>query len=402
MIRWSNRGCLLKDFYDIFNIPYPTYEEISKAISHLSELFSNYSWYLTSISSDNIRSKIEEDFKLLLADIFGELAISIKLAGEGYISYSLREIRAVLDILFAGLFTISSWTPGSLRDQEGINPMANAFFSGYWGKMEVLNLDSLIPSILKFGEEGKGVVTSLEELSNRFYQDIISEFSLNKEEIGEKEEQKLKELLKESLSGFFTKFLKTKSVWADIAKEAFGNTDNFFSLFINNDQTTLRSCEEHEKKMLENLSKKLGAYVESTEDIKQKLSLLTFTLTESNEDEHNLCNYCENKASIYGIYARPDTGAMVKLIKLQLKKEELKGINSCLKESFEIIGKNNKKTYFGDIIYSELYSKLNDYVHSNIVEEPSIGEWFYNFFAPTIVVLQCVLSRPIWTGNRIK
>ena len=142
MTKWAQKGLLLKDFYEIFNIPYPTYEEVSKAISYLSELFENYSWYFQSINNDS--KKNEEHFKLLLADIFGELGISIKLAGEGYIKYSLKEVRAVLDLLFAGLFTISSWSPNSQRSEEAINPMAEAFFSGYWDRLKPFSLDSLV------------------------------------------------------------------------------------------------------------------------------------------------------------------------------------------------------------------------------------------------------------------
>lgn len=134
MEQWASGGCLPKDFYAIFNIPFPTYEEIPKAIYKLSELFHNYSRYIASISTDNKRNKIEEYFKLLIADIFGELGVSVKLAGEGFVSYSLREIRSVLDLLFAGLFTISSWTLGSQEEEEGINPMAEAFFLDIGGK----------------------------------------------------------------------------------------------------------------------------------------------------------------------------------------------------------------------------------------------------------------------------
>ena len=185
MTQWANSGCLLKGFYEIFNIPYPAYEEISKAISHLSELFDNYSWYVESIYSDNTRKKIEERFKLLLADIFGELGVSIKLAGEGYIKYSLREIRSVLDLLFAGLFTISSWTSDSQESDEGINPMAEAFFSGYWGKMNVLSLDSLVLPQIYFGEESKEkqATTLLGKLANKFYSDIILGFNIDNAKI---------------------------------------------------------------------------------------------------------------------------------------------------------------------------------------------------------------------------
>lgn len=401
MNQWASGGCLLKDFYDIFNIPYPTYEEITKAINRLSEIVSNYLSYVASTTNGNKKNKIEEYFKLLLVDIFGELGVSVKLAGEGYISYSLRGIRAVFDLLFAGLFTVSSWTEGSAEDDEGINPMGEAFFSGYWGKLKVLSLDSLVVSEIEFGEDGKRATTELQELSDKFYPDIISGFDFDKEKINSKIERKIKQLLKNSLEEFFINLLKVEgTIWKDAAKEILGNKEKFYQVLIRQDQVSLRTCEEHKNKMMQELKGKLGIDGELTEQLMQKISSLTFTEPVSNEEEYRLCDYCENKATTYGIYSRPDTKAMVKLIKLQLNDNELKEINSCIKESFKMIGKNTKETYFGDIIYSELYSKLNDYVHSNIAEEPSVEEWFYNFYVPTIIVLQCILSRPLWTHSK--
>ncbi|MCL5990241.1 MAG: hypothetical protein M1166_07925 [Candidatus Thermoplasmatota archaeon] len=403
--QWIESGCLLKDFYDIFNVPYPTYYEVSKAIQELSELFDNYSAYMTSIITDNKRNKIEENFKLLFADIFGELGVSVKLAGEGYISYSLREIRAVLDLLFAGLFTVSSWTPRSVEYEEGINPMAQALFSGYWGKLKEFNFDSLVLPIIQLGEEGKPVPISLQELSNEFYPHITSKFNFDRDKISKKWETIMKTELQESLYEFFINFSKKYGIWSDIAKEGLGNTEHFYELLIINRDVSLRSCKIHEENLLKDLRDKLGISGELTDDLRKNLSELTFELTferEPNDGESNLCDYCENEAVIYGIYGRPKTRAMVKLIKLQLESEELKGINSCVKESLKMIGRNPKETYFGDIIYSEIYSKLNDYVHSNIVKEPTISEWFYDFFLPTIIVLQCILSRPLWFHNQIK
>ena len=60
MTQWANSGCLLKGFYEIFNIPYPAYEEISKAISHLSELFNEETKTILHSESD-IEDKDKED-----------------------------------------------------------------------------------------------------------------------------------------------------------------------------------------------------------------------------------------------------------------------------------------------------------------------------------------------------
>ncbi|QRF76137.1 hypothetical protein Thermo_01654 [Thermoplasmatales archaeon] len=402
LTQWAQKGQLPKDFYEIFNVPYPNSEEISKAVSYLSELLDNYSWYLGSISEDNTRSKIERDFGLLFADIFGELAISVKLAGEGYIKYSLREIRSALDILFAGLFTVSSWVPDSIKSEDGINPFASAFFSRYWGKLTPLSLESLILPTLEIGEERKPAKNSLRELSDKFYPDIISKFAFDKHKIPRKIEQKLKSLLERSLNEFFMNFLKDTDQWSDIANETVGNSEYFYGMLMSNDEHCLRACREHESDMLNDLKDRFGIKGDLSDELKQDLLQLTFIGPEfDDETETNRCGYknCENKATIYGIISRPDTRSMSKLVKLQLNKEELRNINSCIKESFKEIQKP-VKGYFGRIIYSEIYSKLNDYVHSNIVEEPTTSDWFHEFFEPTAIVLQCILGRPLWIGNK--
>lgn len=395
MKQWVDGGCYTEDFYDIFNIPSQTNVEISTAIDKLRELFDNFSQYMAS--ADNKKNKIEKYFNVLFSDIFGELAASIKLAGEGYISYSLREIRSVLDLFYAGLFTISSWPPKSIDDEEGVNPMAEAFMSGYWGKTEEFNLDDLILPEIQFGQNTNSVIASLDKLSEKFYPEIISEFKFDKNTIKTKEEQEIKKLLKDSLGKFFINFIKKSNLWPNIKKEVLGNREYFYWALMKKEEITLKSCKIHVNDMLKDLAKKLRISGELTDEIIENLSTLTFEGPEFNDIE---CQYCKdennkNKATFYGIYLRPSTISMSKLIKSQLPKEELDGINSCITESFKRIGIQTKKPYFGEIIHSELYTKLNDYVHSNIVEEPNIYQWFYKFFIPTIVVLQCILTRPL-------
>ncbi len=363
---WAQKGFRLKDFYQIFNIPFPCYEEISKSILFLSDLLHNYSWLLDTVQTSNMAKKYRY-FNALFSDIFGELAISVKLAGEGYIKYSLREIRSSFDLLFAGIFTVSSWPSDSLNSEEGTNPMADAFISGLWGKMKELNLDDLIidADIIYF-DEGQSAKKNLVELSDELYYKLISKFNFNENKIDEKSKENLKKPLRKLLNKAFIEFIKN--------------------------DLTLKACEKHEDKLLSDLENKLGIKEELTNDLKQKLQQLTF-LVSSDEKGDILCDHCEEEAKIFGIYSRLDTRSMVKLIKYQLKNyNQLNTINSCIKKSLKAFGKKTKGNYFGDIIYSEIYIKLNDYVHSNVVEEPNITEWFYDFFTPTTAILECVLS----------
>lgn len=394
---WAQKDFSVKDFCTIFNIPYPTSKEICNSISYIAELFSNYSWYLQSIPSNKTINKTQEHFTYLLSDIFGELAISIKLAAEGYIKYSLREIRSVLDILYAGLYITSTWTYDNQKIEGGINPMAEAFFSGYWDKMKYFSLDDLVITSSEL-KDGKTISNLLLELSNELYPEIIEKFNFNINNIYDKDEKKLKKILANSLGDFFTKSLKESNEWSDVKNAIFKDIDYFYWLLMNNNEITCKACEEHLDKLLENLKKKLGIEEKLTDNLKQNLSKLVFTKSEFNEEDYNLCDYCDNKATIYGIFSRPDPTTMRKLIKLQLGDNILKELNSCIKESFKVMHKEikEKKSYFGDIIHHEIYAKLDNYVHSNIVPEPEISEWLYDYFIPTVVVLQCILSTPIW------
>jgi len=340
---WAQKDFSIKDFCVIFNIPYPPSNKISKSISYLSDLLSNYSWYLQSISSNKIISKSQEHFTYLLSDIFGELAISIKLAAEGYVKYSLREIRSVLDLLYAGLYIASTWTYDSQKIEEGINPMAEAFFSGYWDKMKCFKLDDLI-------------ITGLELKDGKLLGD------------------------------------------SEIKNIVLNDTNYFYWILMNNNKITSKACEKHLDNLLENLKNKLvGINSELTDDLKQSLSKLVFK-PEFNEENISPCDYCNNKATIYGIFSKPDPPTMRKLIKHQLENVDLNNINSCIKESFKVMHKEirKNKSYFVDIIHHEIYAKLDNYVHSNIVPEPTISEWLYDYFMPTVVTLQCILSTPIW------
>lgn len=186
--------------------------------------------------------------------------------------------------------------------------------------------------------------------------------------------------------------------WSKIKKEVLGNVEYFYLMLLSSDKFSLRACGNHEVELLESLKKKIGITENSSNESIQDIMLLMFTGPEFDEETGaGLCDYCDNKATIYGLFSRPDTKSMSNLIKVQLQKDELDGINSCIINSFSQIEKP-VKGYFGDIIYSEIYSRLNDYAHSNIVREPSISEWLEDFFLPTSIVLQCILGRSFW-GN---
>jgi len=394
-IEWMNRRLETSDFYKIFNVPNKGKKKIREAIEFLKQLNDRYASFLNSIKEKPDKGRTEKFLALLFADIFSELAISVKLAGEGYIKYSLREIRATLDLIFMGIFTISSWPGGSAESDEDINPMANAILSGYWGKMSIFkNFDRLaLPHVgVNNRSEERSMKETMHKLSKKFYEEIIYELPHNKALASNK---KAKEIFKKILEEFVVELIREDNkVVREILKN-YLSPESFHFLLMSDDNITLRACDKHEYVLLKDLKRKLRIQGKLTSKLKEKLRLLTFHTPDAKTylgNEFGRCKYCENEATIYAVYSRPDTPEMKKLIKYQLQKDKLNAINLCVKKYFELKNKKIKDKYFGDLIYSEIYTKLNDYVHANIVEEPTVSDWFNNFYIPTVKVLDCILS----------
>ena len=243
LTEWLNKGLRPNEFFRIFNVPCPTYREATDAIAFLGELIDSYSDYFGFLFNDNVKDKREQYLKLIFSDIFAELAMAIKLAAEGYVKYSLRNIRAALDLLFAGMYTISSWTEESLQGEDGINPMAEAFFSGYWGKMKSLDIDDLVLSRLRVGDEEKLIRNELHQLRDEIFQRIISKFQLDESKMPQKSILTSKKLLEGSLGKLFVEMIRNSdsSAWSELAKEGL-EPRNFYLTLISDSRFVFRSC----------------------------------------------------------------------------------------------------------------------------------------------------------------
>ncbi|MEM3290586.1 MAG: hypothetical protein QW046_03635 [Candidatus Micrarchaeaceae archaeon] len=74
-----------------------------------------------------------EPLRLFSADVLGNTATSIKLAGEGYISESLAILRSAMDILVFSIFASLAFLP---EEESDIHPFAEALSSEYYYRLK--------------------------------------------------------------------------------------------------------------------------------------------------------------------------------------------------------------------------------------------------------------------------
>lgn len=393
MSNWINNGMRTNTFFQIFNLPSQVDPTIYKAIKSLRDLVYSYSSHFGEISIDETTNKREDYLKLLFADIFGEFAISIKLSAEGYIKYSLKNLRSSLDLLFIGIYTVYSWTEGSLNLPDGRNPLAEAFFSELWDKMEELDIDQIVLSRLALRNESKEILVRKEvvDLANSFLIQLYEKFGFQIPENPRKLNtlKSLKSGIEKALA-YLVRDNENES-WRELQQE-FLSPEGFYNTLMLDERFCFRACEDHEKELLMREFKELhlsGSLDEETEKIKE---YLTFLGPEYDQSECTLtCDDCEKPATIFGLHSRPNTRGLVKLIKIQIPYGNREKLDSCVSKVFSE-NEKNAKGYFGDIIYSKLYVRLNDFTHSNIVDIPTSEDWYQSFYLPVIQTFQCLLK----------
>ncbi|MEM4066738.1 MAG: hypothetical protein QXV17_07755, partial [Candidatus Micrarchaeaceae archaeon] len=110
-IKWvKNRGGI-DNFYEIFKIPLRNKIEIDYAINDFSNASTSYGKFCFTLEKEVQMKKRFEPLKFFSTDVLGNTAISIKLAGEGYISESLAILRSAIDILISSLFASLALLP---------------------------------------------------------------------------------------------------------------------------------------------------------------------------------------------------------------------------------------------------------------------------------------------------
>jgi len=403
---FSRRGKNVDDFYRIFNIPFPNEIEIDDAIrdfigalnsaQNFKELLygdyeNSLAGWMDSEEPLNENNMLQRKYNLLSDfsdDMLGNLATSIKLAGEGYIYESLAILRSAIDILFSSLFGSESWVG-----------LANAMTSPYYHRLNEISSDDIVINNIIFEDEDKEMLVSniINKVASNCLDDYLTEFHVDREKIAAKYLDRYKKIIRYSL---IRACPETINNYGDKSYRSMKNEithpTNFLDFILMDDHYTYRACKEHERKLLEKLQKQLeigGSYDELPEEIKKGLRQLTFELESpwENEDKPLTCNDCDNPPVIWGIHVRFDKRSMLKYLKAHMDKDPLRKINECTKLAFN--GKHNE--FFGDVIDRKIYNELNPYSHGDPKDEPNIQEWYNEYIKPFLESLSCIYRNLI-------
>ncbi len=396
------------DLYRIFNIPFPGTIEIDDAIrDFIKALNSNYDFddLLYGESEDLINSWLDSEespnennmlqrkygsFMYFSFDVFGNLATSIKLAGEGYIYQSLAILRSAIDILFSSLFGSESEIPRVID-----------MTSPYYHQLNEISWDDIVINNIQFGEgvEDEDVILrkAINNATSNCLDNYLKELRKDGESITVKDLNRYKKIIRDSLIRASAEMMnKSNDESYKSIKNEITHPSNFFGNIVMDDRYTYRACEEHERNLLERLQKQLeigGNFDILSEEIKDGLRQLTFDLEIpwENEDRPPTCDDCDNPPVIWSIHVRFDKKSMLKYLKAHLDKDALIKINECTKLAFN--GKHNE--FFGDVIDRKIYNKLNPYSHGDPKDEPSIQEWYIEYMKPFLESLSCIYSNLI-------
>ena len=400
------RGKNVDDFYRVFNIPFPNAIEIDAAIRDFIGALNSYqdfydllygeyenglAGWIDSGEAPNENNILQWKYKVFSSfsqDMFGNLATSIKLAGEGYIYESLAILRSAIDILFSSLFGSESWIG-----------LANTMNSPYYHKLNEISWDDIVTDNVIFKDKDEELPLSaiIEKVASNCLHDYLTELHVNREIIDVEDLNIYEKIISDSLIRASSKMMNKYSpeVYKGIKKEI-THPSNFIEYIALDDLYTYKACKEHEENLLERLQKQLeigGNFDELSEEIKNGLRQLTFEYDISTESKgkHPTCDDCDNFPVIWGIHVRFNKRSMLKFLKANIDKDALGKINKCTKLAFN----RKDNDFFGYVIDRKIYDKLNPYSHGDPKDEPSIHEWYNEYMKPFLESLSCVYNNLI-------
>lgn len=395
-----NSGGNIGDFYRIFKIPFPNELQMDSVIINFIEALGSYIYFRDLIYKDGLEAYINSQnpvnennilqeryvaFAYFSSDLFGNIAISIKLASEGYIGESLAILRSAVDLLFSSLFASIS----------GVSGWGMA--SPYYHQLNEASLDEFVVNSIGVGDEEGGTLLSdtINKVASKCFDDYLTELGIdggNEENINQTEINISKSKIMKSLTEISAIMFKGhgNEFYKGVLMEVTSPKDFKISLMYDS-RYTYRACNDHREKLLERLYKQLeigGKFNDLKPEVKQDLEKLTFTwdISKDAEDKLPICDDCENTPVIWSIHVRFDKRSMLKYLKMNIDKASLNKINECGKSAFEM----KKGDFFGDVIDRKIYAKLNPYAHGDPKDEPSISDWYKLYMKPFLKSISCI------------
>ncbi len=392
---WKKRGGVLNDFYYIFKIPFPNELEVDEAIEDITEAFRRYDNFQENVNKDELQGIRYQSFSVYSADIFGYLAIAIKLAGEGYMGESLSAIRSSIDIFITSLFVSLIWEP---TDTNAYNPLAQ-LDSPYYHLLKEISLDDLIINRIGLGEEKEGVLLKdkINEASSLCLKDYLEVMNADRDKIDPRDLNNFRKSIIQALTDVSINALKTQgSGFKEIGMEL-TKPEELLMLLMHDERYTYKACEKCEDSLLNDLKHLLGIGGEMTEEIRKSLNLLTFKIgaeedQEVIEEKSPICDYCgESPVSIWSIHVRFDKNSMLRYLRWHMDKDSLNEINECVGTALGL----EKKEFFGDVVNYRMYRELNPYIHGDPKQEPDITEWYSSYMKPYLGFLTCIFTNMV-------
>lgn len=398
----NRSGESIDDFYRVFLLPYPNDTFLDDAINDFLDLIHSYVNFMDRNFKEPPKSEKysteshENQLRFLAlhsADVLGNLAVSIKLAGSGYIAESLTLLRSAIDICIQSLF--STLSVKAISDENWINPIGEALSSSYYHRLREISLDELAIDRIGFGEESeeKYLGKLLTKATKSSLAAYFNEMEVNSGNIDVSKMNEYTRMLRGTLSKITVDVFKKagkqqeQEFYMNTLKET-ASPENLLIFLMDNSKLSYRVCKEHEDELMKRLKSKLKIKGDLNEKELAQLKKLTFQYKISDEKISSTitCDECEKPPEIWSRTVRFKKDAMIKFLKYNLDKDLQSKVNECAKAAFD----RDKTEFFGDLINYKIYAELNPFSHGDAKDEPTLFEWYNKFIGPFMKIITCL------------
>lgn len=386
---WANSDLTLPSFLSLFNVRGTASELIYESIGLLSSLGNEYRRYLQEIGTSTFADKnAHEKSSLLFANIFADLCIMIKLASEGYIDQSLRILRGALDVFTLSTFSIASWDETSKKTKDGVNPFVISYDHGTWPYLREMNPREYYYRGTWIGNEENKKLSSAEDIiskeANKIYRSLTGKNPKTKK-LNPEEKRSLESIEMGVADALITYLPSSRGSWNHIEGASWSQHKTeirklfyFWKVYTHSKSLVWYSCKKHSSELLQDLEKNFKQFdPRMTED---SLTGAIFSISEESS-EHPFCPYClgrRSRSSLFSIRVRPSNRLMLELSREWLPSMLVNDMDTLVKDAYNYDGG------FDQFIRVKLFYPLNQYVHGDLVDEPDLDTWYYEYFLPTV------------------